>query len=321
MSDEITSAVVEPWATELDIIWGYARASNTILSGMKDRLLATQSEVENIHTQLCQDVEQCIAPAVTDFYKKGNVLFKLVGISDKEKAWETLALGGEIVKATDGAVAPVAAIERMDSLTEDTMRVALIRDAQSLIALVISGQLTQIAQIAQILKLGMELHLIRQLKDNLQSGATFISNLSEQVANLDGILRSALEPNWQNDPAISNASFSIARDSISRVQALLRNEAEPIRKLMSHVNGALEALRNLPFSGRELIMDFKVASYQRWSEASFNVLCSHTATQHYEAAGFKASFDYPAFEVCPYGPKTLPWPNHHIPYLKFRFST
>ena len=87
--------------------------------------------------------------------------------------------------------------------------------------------------------------------------------------------------------------------------------------------GAVAALTEL-FSGlenlriRQPVITAGIQTYNRWSDVSFDVPCTRTGSRCFSLAGQKQCVDYPEVYGCRYETE-VPFPNHHIPYVRVRF--
>ncbi|KIW19610.1 hypothetical protein PV08_00183 [Exophiala spinifera] len=308
MSDSLKSAIIAPWENLLNGINSTVTNLGNNLPTLATNFIAIQTEVLNVQNQLCQTTEQCLEPSVSDFYNKVTET-----ISRAEPFYQVQASVAEFLSA----------VKRMkDILDNRAADFSLSADPQSMIELVTSGQFRQIRQVVEIFKIAKELpEFVKSLGDNLNLGTNFLPDLSLQTTELEESLLATTSPNWLNGPLTTNASLSDARDSIQRVQAMLRDQVNLVRSVTSNINGAYGRLQQLPFHGAEIVVHPGVASYRRWSEVSMDLVCSKMTTQRYNYPGLKSiSFDYPEFKTCRYGPKRVSWPNHHIPYIKLKFS-
>ncbi|KAK4223387.1 hypothetical protein QBC38DRAFT_459392 [Podospora fimiseda] len=112
------------------------------------------------------------------------------------------------------------------------------------------------------------------------------------------------------------------RAGLTEIQALIEtNVLIPFRNVTDSIRALEDVLDTLPIKEGKFDLKAGVASYRRWSTVSMDLPCTRQARQEYTVAGvYKGSFDYPEFYSCKYGPKELPWANHHVPYFKFRIQ-
>lgn len=203
--------------------------------------------------------------------------------------------------------------------------VQVVPEVSYFLQLIVEGKLKKIEDILGAIKITTELPALAK---SLQSSASTIVAVvtkyaSSGPATLD-MIEHVVAAAWEGLPVEFTATgdnTGNVRAGLVEMQALVRDEIEaPLRNVTAAIGRLEDSITAFPaYKGR---LEFKaaVASYSRWSYFSMDLPCTRKKTAHYEVAGFRGSFDYPEFYACPYGPKKIPWPNHHIPYIKFRIS-
>lgn len=82
MSNELKSAVIAPWTNLVNTVNAAVMSIDNELKGLPARLSAMQLEIEDIHVQLCQDVDSCVNPLVVSFYKIGAIWQAILTVQD-----------------------------------------------------------------------------------------------------------------------------------------------------------------------------------------------------------------------------------------------
>ncbi|KAI9871554.1 MAG: hypothetical protein M1830_002738 [Pleopsidium flavum] len=307
MSDQLV-AFLTPWVTLLDGIKQQLGDLRGAFDSLSEETQTVQSQIDTIRGELCKDANACAEETVTKFY---------------EKISESLALEQEFVKAKDAVEDIVEAITKMVKLVENVLAALdAIPDANSLIQLITSGQLQKVADLGQALRIGKDLpKLVHDLTEALPTVTGFVARLEQQGPKLRDSFANIGSKAWVDDPQVTTAAAGNARASILRIQGIFRGQIFlTVQDVTAKVSGIYGALTNLPFHGRSLSIEVNVASYQRWSQVSFDMPCSRIASKKFTVTGgFSKSFDYPQFYRCPYSNK-IEWPNHHVPYIKIRFG-
>ncbi|KAK0641374.1 hypothetical protein B0T16DRAFT_461447 [Cercophora newfieldiana] len=206
---------------------------------------------------------------------------------------------------------------KLVNLTRNAVKVAQAPPNMSqLFEMAAKGDLRNIEDILKTIKAATELpDLVRNLQKAISPTVGFVSFYSgddgrDAMSSVDAVLA---------DNTAARNSTSNTRAAVAEIQDLLREDVQaPFRNVMDSIRKLEGALDAFPVKEGKFAIESGVASYQRWSTVSMDLPCVRQARMPYNVAGFKGSFGYPEFFPCPYGPETLPWPNHHIPYIKFR---
>lgn len=185
------------------------------------------------------------------------------------------------------------------------------------------GQVKRIEDILASFRLTKELPaLIDNIKDNTLDIFRFAKSLGSQGTNAISMLEDILSTAWETYPLeFTTDQSGNVRAGLIEIQALIHdNINEPLRNLTNAFDALTHPAAQLPNKDGNFNMKIGVASYQRWSSVSMDLPCTRQMTKHYTVSGFSGSFSYPEFYSCPYGPKHLPWPNQHIPYIKLNLG-
>jgi hypothetical protein len=215
-----------------------------------------------------------------------------------------------------------AAVPKMVKLTRATIDAAeSIPDTDYLIKLILAGKLKKIGDMLESLKITKELpKLAVDLQEATYTIVEFVTKYSSRGQETVKVLEEVLSTAWEGYPLeFTTDSSGNVRAGLVEMQSIIRQEVQaPFRNVTDAIKALTKTLDSFPIKDGKFSFKAGVASYRRWSTVSMDLPCTRRATKKYEIAGVKGSFDYPEFYSCPYGPKTIPWPNHHIPYIKFR---
>ncbi|CAI4214130.1 unnamed protein product [Parascedosporium putredinis] len=291
MEKQITTALNQ-WINVFDKIEEQIKKIGASVEVLVSRLDGLPAKIKAIEEKACKS-GNCVVGEVTSFMQQ-DAAWRRTKLTKRPKTSIRSRrrypnLQRRKKAATDGA----AAVESMIDITRATIEVAKsIPDSETIIQLIVSGQITEIQDIIESIKI---------TKDVAKSSSAIVEGL--------------LAKDWSN---VGSLSPPVAA-GLQEIQDLLRTEiSEPLRDVTNTLQGLGAVLNAFPIKDGRFSFKSGVSSYRRWSTVSMSVPCSRQKTQRYEISGFKGSFSYPEFYSCPYGPKELPWPNHHIPYFKFK---
>ncbi|KAH7134195.1 hypothetical protein EDB81DRAFT_858840 [Dactylonectria macrodidyma] len=130
-----------------------------------------------------------------------------------------------------------------------------------------------------------------------------------------------LGKNFKNHKELSKtAALRKVRDGFISIQASAKKELkDPLIKLTTQLKALDAALSKFPLRKKQLDWLVGSSSYVRWTANLYDLPCLVTLRRTYNYDGYSTYVDYPSFESCQYGPDLLYLPNHHIPWLKWRF--
>lgn len=234
----------------------------------------------------------------------------------------------------EATVTIVDTVPKLVNVSRTAIEIAeAVPDIDELILLAFSGKLRKIEDILQTIKITTEFpSLIKKLQDAVSVIAEFVTLYgSDGGQNALALVESILSDTWQRYPTSFNTTTTTTtgtptnstkgnlRAAIPEIQSLLATEIHaPLLNLTTSITALQSALDTFPVKQGKFAFAAGVASYQRWSTVSMDLPCVRQTRMPYDVAGIKGAFDYPEFYSCAYGPKRVPWPNHHVPYVKFR---
>ncbi|KAF4461867.1 hypothetical protein FALBO_11326 [Fusarium albosuccineum] len=272
------------------------------------RLESVPGKVEAIEKKNCQN-KACVGPGASDFVKK------------VAKAVATVQSLRNIRKAADTAA---NAVPKLVDRAEMIIKVAdSIPGEDFIIKLITSGSLTKIDDIIEAIQITKELpKAAAELQAIISPIGELASGYQTFSADALKVIEEVISVSWEDYRKEFEADVSgQLQAGLTEIQTLVRTELdEPLRNLMTAIKDLTDVLDLFPIKDGLFELDTGVSSYKRWSAITMDVPCTKAGRANFEISGFKTSFDYPKFYSCQYGPKRIPWPNHHIPYIKFRIG-
>ncbi|KAM7194142.1 hypothetical protein V8F20_008062 [Naviculisporaceae sp. PSN 640] len=307
MGDQL-AVVLKKWT---DILGNVEKNLGTIGDSAEDlvsNLKGLPSKLEEVKNKVCQGKtnDQCADQAAQAYLDK---LTK--AISTVERLEKVREAANSVTETTPKLIKPI----------EDTIEAAeATPDLEYIVELAKDGKLKKIEDVLQAFRGATELpKLVAELQESGKTIVDFIAQYSSKTAEneIQEILRLVEEV---FSPELPQA---IVPELVKEIQILIQQEIQtPLEKLRGSIHDLGNILNTLPvIHPGKFDLKAGVASYQRWSMVSFDLPCSRMETAKFSHGKFHAELPYPVFYRCAYkGPNRLPWPNHHIPYVKFRLG-
>ncbi|KAK0634204.1 hypothetical protein B0T14DRAFT_576728 [Immersiella caudata] len=303
MGDQIVG-VLEGW---INIFGALEKKIAAVISSAEylgARLQTVPTKLTDIEGRICRN-DACIGSAMAEYVKKLSAAIAAVqAFQDVRNAAKTV----------------IDVVPKLVSLTRDTVQVAkTIPEGDFFLDMVKNGDLTKIGNILSAFKITTELPA---LVPKLQGATSTLTEFATKYgagrgAAAAALLTDVISTSWESLQLPTDASTAV-RKGLQEIQSVIQSEIQgPFKNVTDAIKDVENALDVFPVKPGRFAMRTGVASYQRWSIIVANLACSRTARAEYELGGFKGSFDYPEFYTCPVVGK-LPWPNHHIPYVKIR---
>lgn len=134
-------------------------------------------------------------------------------------------------------------------------------------------------------------------------------------------LDAVLAKKWKNDKELSKtAATRKVRDGFINIQSTIKKKLrDPLIKLNKELKTLDDALNKFQLRRKRIELSTGGIGYRRWTDNSFTMPCKFTIEEFFTVDGYTDSFSYPAFQPCEYGPESINLPNHHIPYIRWRF--
>ncbi|KAH7111683.1 hypothetical protein B0J13DRAFT_534312 [Dactylonectria estremocensis] len=307
MADQITD-VLTGWINIFDGIKEKILEIENAARSLSTHLQTVPDKVQAVLKKICKNGE-CQGPAISSFVTKVT------------KAIDTMKAVQDIKKAAD-TVAEV--VPKLIDQTHTVIEVTeTVPDAQFLLDMIEAGNLRKISDIFEAIQVTKELpKLAAELREAISPVGKLITDYRGQGEDALALLKDVVSISWEDyaNEFKANSTHEL-RTGLIEIQSIIQSDLqEPLQNLTEAIQGLSDVFSTFPIKEGRFQLEAKVASYQRWSTVSMDMPCSKWERQTFKRNGFRASFDYPKFWRCPYGPKRLPWPNHHIPYIKFRIE-
>ncbi|KAH7125979.1 hypothetical protein EDB81DRAFT_663419 [Dactylonectria macrodidyma] len=275
-------------------------------TSLTKHLASVPGKVQTTKKNICQK-KRCTGPGVSAFLKKVS------------KALTTAQSLQSIRQAAD--VAATAAPE-MISVVDKTIGVAKKVPSSSFFTdLVKSGSFTKVEDMLESFQIVKELpESVAELEDIIASVVALVSNYEALGKNALAAVEDVVSFSWDAyAKELKKDSSGKLRKGLIGIQKTFRTELlQPLRDLKADIKDLKDVLATSPIKKGSFKFDVGVADYQRWTTLSMDAPCAKKGKSNFEIGGYKTSFSYPQFYSCEYGPKDIPWPNHYVPYIKFK---
>lgn len=237
---------------------------------------------------------------------------------------EALMTTQAFTDAQEGVQEVVKVVPQLVNLARSAIDIAdSIPDMEEIMDLIKSGELRKIQDMFKAMKITRELpEIVRKLQDAVSPIINLKTELYGGGEKALALLQAVVSDSWESYPfEFTTDSNGNVRAGVREIQNLIRDDLEwPLRNVTSTLEALDDVFKNFPIKKGQFDFQAGMSSYARWSMVSMDLPCTRTKTAHYEVAGgYKGSYSYPAIYACPFSEK-LPWPNHHIPYFKFRMA-
>ncbi|PYI20393.1 hypothetical protein BO99DRAFT_411874 [Aspergillus violaceofuscus CBS 115571] len=242
--------------------------------------------------------------------------------TDRFEVMRTIQLQLSLLQDTVTVSDAVSTVSSMSSIIKNAKEAASVPlTEEEIITIIREERIQKLADILQVFKFPADFRkLIDDLRNTIPTISQFSTALDTRTKAISGNITDVVSDSWLQQADVSGDAAHDLRQNIATIQEEFRAQAMPaITDLQTKTKRITAMLSALPFRGKPPSMDVKVASYHRWSRIATNMPCSRWARKGYSVQGYRGSFNYPQFYNCLLD-TTVPWPNHHIPYLKITFQ-
>ncbi|KAH7127288.1 hypothetical protein EDB81DRAFT_889093 [Dactylonectria macrodidyma] len=284
-----------------------------LFDSIKKKVAAVKSAAKSVQTRL-KTASSKVSAAKKSACKK-NICNKSTAKSFLSQVSKSLAAA----KVLNGAASAVAKAERahspIQSLNRNAIKGATVKHENvHLVSLIQDSEVSEMGDLI----LGFPISaLMPDIAVKLKNEIIPIGSLTQYTTHgSDAIkkLNAALAKKWKNNKETSKL--------VTAIQSAMSKELQqPLSNFLKEVKGLNDALNQFPLRKKNLEWLVGSSSYERWTENTINVPCKDMETEVCEDAGDVAVLEYPTFESCVYGPEKIDMPNHHIPWIKWRFIT
>ncbi|KAM0205516.1 hypothetical protein ACHAQI_009076 [Fusarium lateritium] len=294
--------VFEKMKTIVDAIGSSSKTVTTNIASVSSKVKIAQKSA-------CTG-KLCVGIGVSGFNKKvANAIATTQALLNMQQA------------AADSAKNALAMVER----TKKVIKVSeSIPDSSFFIKLIKSGKLSKLEDIGQAIQLTTELpQAVAQL-------GGLLSPISELATGYEPLSKKALAAveeviaySWSKYAKELQADSSgNLKKRLVEIQTLFKTQLQkPLKDINTGVSNLQVLTESSPVKPGNFHYDSGIVSYNRWTELSMDVPCMKKARSKFELSGFKTFYDSRQFYSCKFGPQQIPWPDHHIPYIKFRVGS
>ncbi|UKZ85649.1 uncharacterized protein TrAFT101_001501 [Trichoderma asperellum] len=297
MSDKLV-AVLNGW---LDMIDRMEKKGQEVISAAENLVGQANSISDEIKTALNEVCtgEACLEQQAVSFMQKVSNLTAAIHLVEDSRV---------------AAVTAAKVVPEMAALTRSTIEAAQAApDIDYLIKLITKRAFSGVGDIWNSFQVIQKLpENAKKIQDSAALIQGFITGDAGHWRNTMSMLSEVLSVNWDATPVGTG---------MTKIQSIIRTKLEePVGNLANSISHLGDSLDAFPIKDGKFGMQPGVVSYQRHSTVSMDVPCTRQKRASFSIAGYQKSFDYPEFYLCPYGPREIPWPNQHIPFLKLRIQ-
>ncbi|KAJ0426748.1 hypothetical protein BJY00DRAFT_270925 [Aspergillus carlsbadensis] len=308
--EEISSqlrGILDPWTASFGEIQAMLQTLEASVETITASAREVQSRISTLGAPACTDAAGCAESTLNQF---------------NDQVTQTIQLQLSLLQDTITVSDAVSTISSLSTTVRNAVEAASTPlTEQEIIRIVTEGRIKKLADIIQVFKFPEDFRkLISDLRYTIPTVSQFSVILTTRAQAIIGNITDVVSDSWLQQADVSSDAARALRQNIATIQDAFRGQVLPaITDLQTKINAITGILSSLPFSGKPPTIDAKVASYQRWSRIVTNMPCSRWATKEYSVQGYRGSFGYPQFYSCSLE-ATVPWPNHHIPFVKITFQ-
>jgi hypothetical protein len=183
-------------------------------------------------------------------------------------------------------------------------------------------EIKSIEEVTNILPVAKRLPIIiNELQKRLPNIQRNVKKLQDSGPNLARNINDILAESWLSDVKGDTVAAKAAEVAIQQIQAMFKDGIlGNVFSLTARVSFLVTSLHSVFISGPPTIEGPHVASYQRWSDVSFDIPDQTIGKKILTVGAFSLKVDYPKFSRHKEA-YTIPFPNHHIPYIKVTFPS
>lgn len=223
--------------------------------------------------------------------------------------------------ASDSAKNTLAMVETTKRVIKTSQS---IPDASFFVNLIKSGKLSKLEDIGQAIQLTTDLpEAVTELGGLLSPIAELASGFSPLSEKALAAVEEVIAYPWNKYAKELQADSSgKLKKRLVEIQTLFKSQLQkPLKDISTGVSNLQVLTESSPVKPGNFQYDSGIVSYNRWTELSMDVPCMKKARSKFELSGFKTFYDSRQFYSCKFGPQQIPWPDHYIPYIKFRVGS
>ncbi|XEV01194.1 hypothetical protein FSHL1_006481 [Fusarium sambucinum] len=252
----------------------------------------------------------CVGAGISTFNKKvANAIASTQALMNMQNA------------ASDSAKNALVMVERTKRVIKTSES---IPQASFFVNLIQSGKLSKLEDIGQAIQLTTDLPEavaeLRGLLSPIADLATGFKPLSEKaLAAIEEVIAYPWNKHAKELQADSSGNL---KKGLVEIQSLFKTQLQkPLKDVNTGVSNLQVLAESSPVKPGNFQYDSGIVSYNRWTELAMDVPCMKKARSKFELSGFKTFYDSRQFYSCKFGPQQIPWPDHYIPYIKFRVGS
>ncbi|KAL5319762.1 hypothetical protein ACEPPN_012819 [Leptodophora sp. 'Broadleaf-Isolate-01'] len=295
---------LSPWKSAFEWISGNLDNVGKDIGNIEEQFGTINQSISQITSDFCSNITSYAETTVSKLKAKGDQA--LIGL--QATLTSTVTNAQDLYKIVSDAI---VTFDTLSDLGIDTI-----------VEKVISGEIRSISQVADTLQAAKRLPtIIEQIEKTLPNIKTYVKSLADSAPTLVTDIEAIVSGSWLGDAQADANSAAAAEDAVKKIQTLFQDGVvSHITSISTGVTSMVSSLELITSGGSPSIQVVRVASYQRWSKGHFSMPCLTTGKITLKLGGFSQQVDYPKFYRCEQNYR-IPFPNHHIPYIKISFGT
>ncbi|KPM40416.1 hypothetical protein AK830_g6151 [Neonectria ditissima] len=309
--DILDGALYKQFKTWVDLFMSIEKkiaAVKTASKNVQAHLKTASAKVSSVKSSACKN-NACKGSVATKFLKQ---------VSDSLAAFKALDATSAGADKASLAVKPTQAL-----ISEAIRGLYYALDNQELANLVNFGDISQLGNIILGFRItkGMPDIALRMKKEIIP--IILLTKFSTKGSTASKSLDTVLATDWNKKKDLfKTPAARKVRDGFISIQATMKKELRgPLDALNKEIKGLDDALNKFQLRKKNLDWSYGSYSVRRYTVNAINIPCKSSYTETFTVEGYTATYTYPIFESCLYGPDLIYIPNHHIPYLRWSFST
>ncbi|KAH7129525.1 hypothetical protein B0J13DRAFT_530301 [Dactylonectria estremocensis] len=305
-TSELTS-MLRSWLTLFDAIQKRIAAVNKAATAVQSRLKTVSGKVGSIKKKVCQN-SACKGKTASSYLTKVSKAFTAT------KTLNSIPAAG--AKAGKN-------IPRAKQLTQMCLTSATTpADEAYYYNLFLTYNFGSTADLPKALQLVEDLPAAASELKTLVAPMSDLTKHSTRARGVQSHLNGILSQNWKANKELSKTKASRkVRDGFVQIQTLVKRDLRPpVNDLIKTLAALHSELDKFPLRRKKLEFKYGAAPYERWSTQEWEVPCAQEVYHEFEQGGFTVGQYFTEIEVCDFGPNRVTFPDHHLPFIKYRFA-
>ncbi|KAH7142074.1 hypothetical protein EDB81DRAFT_653755 [Dactylonectria macrodidyma] len=309
-SDGVTTSeltrMLQSWLTLFDTIQKRIRAVNTAATAVQARLKTVSSKVSSIKKNVCQK-NACKGKTASSYLTKVSKAFTAT------KTLNTIPAAG--AKAGKN-------IPRAKQLTQMCLTSATTpANEDYYYELFLTANFGTTKHLPKAFQLVEDLPVAASELKNLVVSMSDLTKHSTRARGVQTHLNGILSQNWKTNKELSKTQASRkVRDGFIQIQTLVKRDLRPpVNDLIKALTALNTELDKFPLRSKTLEFRYGAVPYERWSTQDWEVPCAEEVWREFQQGEFKDARYFTEIQVCDFGPNRVTFPDHHLPFIKYRF--